>query len=176
MPNFEEIKRRAQDAAYTAAEKAQGAAAAAEGKAEAVREAAKVKVALAAERRSLAKNYQALGEWFAAQCGCDDVPQGAADILAAIRDSQDRLETLRAMQSEQNRNARELLDRGVDFFVGKAETLASLARRTAEGLRADDRAERFAEQAEELAEQAKTLAEDVVEAAADFINGENGEE
>ena len=110
------------------------------------------------------------GEWGVASV------QGAADILAAIRDSQDRLETLRAMQSEQNRNARELLDRGVDFFIGKAETLASLARRTAEGLRADDRAEHFAEQAEELAEQAKTLAEDVVEAAADFINGENGEE
>jgi len=162
MSNFEEIRRRAQDAAAVAGEKA-----------EAVKLAAKTGVAIAAERRSLEKSYQALGEWFAAQCGCDDVPEGVADILAAIRASQDKLELLRSMKSEQDANARELLDRGVDFFVGKAEALAALARRTADGLKEDDRVETFAEKAEELAGQAKTLAEDVVEAAAEFIDGEN---
>ena len=177
MSNFEEIRRRAQDAAAVAGEKA-----------EAVKLAAKTGVAIAAERRSLEKSYQALGEWFAAQCGCDDVPEGVADILAAIRASQDKLELLRSMKSEHDANARELLDRGVDFFVGKAEALAArnrnnigmmrealaaLARRTADGLKEDDRIETFAEKAEELAGQAKTLAEDVVEAAAEFIDGEN---
>lgn len=175
MPNFEEIKRRAQDAAYTAAEKAQGAAAAAEEKAEAVKEAAKLNIALVTEKRNLEKNYQALGEWFAARCGCDDVPQGAADILAAIRESQDKLELLRSMRSAQGDSARALLNRGADFFVGRAEALASLARKTAEGFRESDRAEAFAEKAEELAEEARTLAEDAAEAAAEGICGENEE-
>ena len=107
MSNFEEIRRRAQNAAAVAGEKA-----------EAVKLAAKTGVAIAAERRSLEKSYQALGEWFAAQCGCDDVPEGVADILAAIRASQDKLELLRSMKSEQDANARELLDRGVDPGAG----------------------------------------------------------
>ncbi len=175
MPSFEEIRRKAQDAAYTAAEKAQGAAAAAEEKAEAVKEAAKLNIAFVTEKRNLEKNYQALGEWFAARCGCDDVPQGAADILAAIRESQDKLELLRSMKSAQGDSARALLNRGADFFVGKAEALAALARKTAEGFRADGAAETFAEKAGELAEQAKTLAEDAAEAVAVLARGEDEE-
>lgn len=104
MPSIEELKRKAQSAVFAAKEKAQDAAAAAgEGavtfrgfaseKAGAVRTYVSEKAALVAEKRSLTKNYLALGEWYAAQCG-EDVPEGAADIINAIRASQAKIAEL----------------------------------------------------------------------------------
>ena len=95
MPTIEGIKRKAQSAVYTATEKAQGAAAAASEKAGALKELAGEKTALVSEKRSLAKSYQALGEWYAAQCG-DDAPEAVADIVRAIRQSQGKIAELRA--------------------------------------------------------------------------------
>ncbi len=40
------------------------------------------------------KNYQALGEWYAAQCG-EDVSEAVADIVRAIRASQAKIAELR---------------------------------------------------------------------------------
>jgi len=116
MPNMEELKRMAQNAVYTAAEKAQEAAAAAGEKAgpllestgdrvsalreiagekaEAFREYAGEKAALMSERRALARNFQALGEWYAAHCG-DNAPEAVADVIGAIRQSQAKIAALR---------------------------------------------------------------------------------
>ena len=105
MPTIEEIKRKAQSAVYDATEIAQGAAAAAGEKvgalrelagekAGAIKEYAGEKTALVSEKRSLAKSYQALGEWYAAQCG-DDAPEAVADIVNAIRQSQAKIAELR---------------------------------------------------------------------------------
>ena len=127
MPDMEEIKRKAQNAAYTATEKAQDAAAAAGEKtvailgyagekaealkglaggkagafisfagekAEAIRDAAVSGMTVMSERRSLEKNYQALGEWYAAQCG-EDAPEAVADIVRAIHASQKKIAELR---------------------------------------------------------------------------------
>ena len=106
MPNLEDAKRAAQNAVYTAAEAAQGAAAAAgekagalkdlaAEKAGAIRDSAAANVSLMSEKRSLEKNYQALGEWYAAQCG-DDAPDAVSDVVRAIRASQARIAELRA--------------------------------------------------------------------------------
>ena len=106
MPNLKDAKRAAQSAMYTAAEAAQGAAAAAGEKAGALKDYAAEKagalkdsavagVSLMSEKRSLEKNYQALGEWYAAQCG-DDVPGAVSDVVRAIRASQERIAELRA--------------------------------------------------------------------------------
>ena len=116
MTSIEYIKRKAQNAVYTATEKAQGAAAAAGEKAEALREYAGEKAgalkdyagekaealkdyagektALVSEKRNLAKSYQALGEWYAAQCG-DNAPEAVADIVKTIRASQAKIAELR---------------------------------------------------------------------------------
>ena len=63
-------------------------------KAGALKEAAKTNLALVNEKRSLEKNYQALGEWYAAQCG-EEVPEAVADIVKAVRDSQTKIAELR---------------------------------------------------------------------------------
>lgn len=82
MPDFEGIKRKAQTAAAYAGEKAGE-----------LRDYAQEKAALVAEKRRLAASYQALGEWYAAKCG-DDAPEAVADIVRAIRASQERIAQL----------------------------------------------------------------------------------
>ncbi|MBR3562079.1 MAG: hypothetical protein IKN81_11245 [Oscillospiraceae bacterium] len=110
MPNLEELKRMAQNAAYAATELAQGAAAAAGEKAGAIREYAgekasslkgyaEEKAALLSEKRSLARNCQALGEWYVAQCG-DNPPEAVADVVKSIRASQEKIAALRATGAE----------------------------------------------------------------------------
>ncbi len=157
MAKIEDIKRAAQNAAYTATEKAQGVAAAAGEKAGVVKEVAKTNISLVTEKRNLEKSYQALGEWFAAQCG-DDVPEGAEDMIAAIRLTQEKLEKLKTLKSEQDMSARELLDRGIEYVSEKAEALMALAKKPLEGRSAhelvDEGVEAFAEKAEAIAEEA----------------------
>ncbi len=182
MSRFEDIKRTAQNVAYTATEKVQEAAAVAGEKAGTVREVAKTNVSLMTEKRNLEKAYQALGEWYAAQMGRSDAPEGAADLIASIRASEDKLGRLKAMKNEQDTSARELLNRGVDFLSGKAEALAALAKKPFDGHSAhelvNEGIESFVEKAEVLAEEAAkgAGAESVhealnqgVEAAADLV-------
>ena len=106
MVNFEQIKRKAQNAAYVATEKAQEAAVTAGEKAGvflgiagekvgALKELAEKKAALLAEKNSLAKNYQALGEWYAAQCG-EDVPEEIEELMGLIRASEEKIAALTA--------------------------------------------------------------------------------
>lgn len=116
MPNLGDVRRAAKNAVYTAAEAAQDAAAAAGekagtlkdyaaekagvfmdyagGKAGALKDSAAAGFSLMSEKRSLEKNYQALGEWYAAQCG-DDAPEAVSDVVRAIRASQSRIAELR---------------------------------------------------------------------------------
>ena len=65
------------------------------GKAGALKDSAAAGVSLMSEKRSLEKSYQALGEWYAAQCG-DDAPEAVADVVRAIRASQAKIAELRA--------------------------------------------------------------------------------
>ncbi|MBE7003775.1 MAG: hypothetical protein E7425_05760 [Ruminococcaceae bacterium] len=161
MPDLEGMKRKAQNAAYTAAEKAQDAAAAAgekaeelmgsagekaetlreraserageligragekaaalkdkagekagslmdlaAEKAEALKDYAVSGVALVSEKRTLEKNYQALGEWYAAQC-VDSAPEAVADIVRAIHESQAKIAELRSHGGEAEPEAQE---------------------------------------------------------------------
>jgi|GEM_PF-1901219 len=157
MANLEDIKRKAQSAAYTTAEKAKEAAAFASEKAVALKDATKVRVSLINEKRKLEKCYQALGEWFAAQYG-DDVPEGAEDIVKAVRASQEKIAELQTLKGEKEFSPRELMDKGVGFIAEKAEALAALARKPSEGAKAqelvDEGVEAFAEKAEAVAEEA----------------------
>ncbi len=106
MPNLEDAKRAAQNAVYSAAEAAGtlvGYAGEKAGtlmerageKAGALKDSAVASVSLMNEKRNLEKSYQALGEWYAAQCG-DHAPDAVADIVRAIRLSQEKIAELRA--------------------------------------------------------------------------------
>ena len=199
MPNLEDIKRKSQSAAYTATEKAQEAAAAAGEKAGALKdyagekagalkEAAQANVSLVADKRNLEKSYQALGECYAANCG-DDAPEAVADVVQAIRTSQEKIAELKAVRGDRELSPRELVDKGVEFFAEKAEALAALAKKPSEGVSAhelvDEGIETFAEKAEAIVEEAKKpdggvtpheLVAEGIEAAADFLNGKHADE
>ena len=54
---------------------------------------------MAAERRSMDKNYRALGEWYVSTLE-GDAPEAVADIVAAIKDSQENLAAYEAAKAE----------------------------------------------------------------------------
>ena len=97
MAFFEELSKKAQNIAYIASEKAQVVAAAAGEKANAVADRAKAEYGIAAEKRAIDRNYRALGEWYVSEIG-EDVPEAAADIVAAIRASQAKIAELEAVR------------------------------------------------------------------------------
>lgn len=160
MANLEELKRKAQEVAYSATEKAQSAASVASEKAQSaaavasekagvIKDVAKTNVGLVTEKRNLEKCYQALGEWYAAQCG-DEAPEGAADMLKAIRDAEAKLEELKARKTEQDTSARELIGKGKGFFAEKASAIASRVKKSAAPAEEAPAEEASAEEAERL--------------------------
>ena len=94
MAFFEDLTKKVQDVAFTAAEKAQEVAAIASEKASNVADRAKSEYAIAAEKRSLDKNYRAVGEWYLSTI--EEAPEAVADIVSAIRASQAKIAELEA--------------------------------------------------------------------------------
>ena len=94
MAFFEDLTKKVQDVAFTAAEKAQEVAAIASEKASNVADRAKTEYAIAAEKRSLDKNYRAVGEWYLSTI--EEAPEAVADIVSAIRASQAKITELEA--------------------------------------------------------------------------------
>lgn len=94
MAFFDELTKKVQDVAFLATEKAQEVAAVAGEKANNVAERAKTEYAITAEKRSIDKNYRAIGEWYLSTI--DEAPEAVADIVAAIRASQAKIAELEA--------------------------------------------------------------------------------
>ena len=82
-----------------ATEKAQQVAAVAGEKANAVADKAKTEYEMAAERRSMDKNYRAIGKWYVSTLD-GDAPEAVADIVAAIKASQEKLAAYEAAKAE----------------------------------------------------------------------------
>lgn len=97
MEFLDNFGKKVQDVAFIAAEKAQQVAAVASEKASIVADKAKTEYEMAAERRSMDKNYRAIGEWYVSALE-GDAPEAVADIVAAIKDSQDKLAAYEAAQ------------------------------------------------------------------------------
>ena len=91
MAFFDNFSKKVQDVAFVATEKAQQVAAAA-GK-------AKTEYEMASERRSMDKNYRAIGEWYVSTLE-GDAPEAVADIVAAIKASQEKLAAYEAAKAE----------------------------------------------------------------------------
>lgn len=99
MEFLDNFGKKVQDVAFIAAEKAQQVAAVASEKASIVADKAKTEYEMAAERRSMDKNYRAIGEWYVSALE-GDAPEAVADIVAAIKDSQDKLAAYEAAKAE----------------------------------------------------------------------------
>lgn len=99
MAFFDNFSKKVQDVAFAATEKAQQVAAVAGEKANAVADKAKTEYEMAAERRSMDKNYRAIGEWFVSTLD-GDAPEAVADIVAAIKASQEKLAAYEAAKAE----------------------------------------------------------------------------
>ena len=84
MAFFDNFSKKVQDVAFVATEKAQQVAAVAGEKANAVADKAKTEYEMASERRSMDKNYRAIGEWYVSTLE-GDAPEAVADIVAAIK-------------------------------------------------------------------------------------------
>ena len=89
MEFLDNFGKKVQDVAFIAAEKAQQVAAVASEKASIVADKAKTEYEMAAERRSMDKNYRE-----------GDAPEAVADIVAAIKNSQDKLAAYEAAKAE----------------------------------------------------------------------------
>ena len=99
MAFFDNFSKKVQDVAFVATEKAQQVAAVAGEKANAVADKAKTEYEMASERRSMDKNYRAIGEWYVSALE-GDAPEAVADIVAAIKNSQDKLAAYEAAKAE----------------------------------------------------------------------------
>ena len=99
MAFFDNFSKKVQDVAFVATEKAQQVAAVAGEKANAVADKAKTEYEMASERRSIDKNYRAIGEWYVSALE-GDAPEAVADIVAAIKNSQDKLAAYEAAKAE----------------------------------------------------------------------------
>lgn len=85
MSYFEEMTQKAKAAMSTAAGKARGVA-----------DSAKISAAIIAEKRELDKSYRAIGQWYACEHASGEVPEAIADVIAAVRASQEKIAELQA--------------------------------------------------------------------------------
>ena len=106
MAFFDNFSKKVQDVAFAATEKAQQVAAVAGEKANAVADKAKTEYEMASERRSMDKNYRAIGEWYVSTLE-GDAPEAVADIVAAIKASQEKLAAYEAAKAEAAKKAQE---------------------------------------------------------------------
>lgn len=85
MSYFEEVGQRTKAAMSNAAGKARKAA-----------DSAKISAAIIAEKRELDKSYRALGQWYACEHKEEETPEAIADVMAAVRASEEKIADLQA--------------------------------------------------------------------------------
>ena len=95
MAFFDNFSKKVQDVAFVATEKAQQVAAVAGEKANAVADKAKTEYEMASERRSMDKNYRAIGQWFVSEYE-GEAPDAVKDVVAAIEASKAKVEEMEA--------------------------------------------------------------------------------
>lgn len=83
MSFFDELTQKARVVAATASEKAREAA-----------DSAKISAAILTEKRELDRNYRAIGQWYVSEY--QEVPEAIADVVAAVKASQEKIEQLQA--------------------------------------------------------------------------------
>ena len=100
MAFFDNFSKKVQDVAFVATEKAQQVAAVAGEKANAVADKAKTEYEMASERRSMDKNYRAIGEWFISEY-TGEIPDAVKDVVAAVNASKEKIAQLEAAKRKE---------------------------------------------------------------------------
>ena len=98
MAFFEDLTRKAKDAAIVAADKAKDVAAAAADKARETTEKTKISVAIAGEQREIEKNYRMIGEWFINEYE-GELPEGVQELAEAVAAAKARIAELEAQKN-----------------------------------------------------------------------------
>lgn len=88
MSFFDDLTQKAKSVAATATEMAKDAA-----------DSAKVSAAIIAEKRELDKNYRAIGQWYVCE-HTEDIPASVADLVAAVKSSQEKIAQLEASKTQ----------------------------------------------------------------------------
>ena len=88
MSFFDDLTQKAKTVATAAGEMAKDAA-----------DSAKISAAILAERREMDKNYRAIGQWFVCEHG-DEVPDAVADLVTAVKTSQEKIAQLQASREK----------------------------------------------------------------------------
>ena len=101
MAFFDNFSKKVQDVAFVATEKAQQVAAVAGEKANAVADKAKTEYEMASERRSMDKNYRAIGEWFISEY-TGEIPDAVKDVVAAVNASKARIAEMEAEKASKS--------------------------------------------------------------------------
>ena len=99
MGILNDISKKAQEYAGIAVDKAKDLAEVAADKAQTLSDTAKTNMAIMNEQRELEKNYRAIGEWYVSTLE-GDAPEAVADIVAAIKASQEKLTAYEAAKAE----------------------------------------------------------------------------
>ena len=92
MSFFDELTQKAKTVAGNVSEKAKEASE----KAKEVADSAKISAAIMAEKRELDKRYREIGQWYANEYAQEDFPEAIADVMKAVRDSQEKIAALQA--------------------------------------------------------------------------------
>ena len=99
LDNLNNLGKKAQEYAGVAVDKARDLAEVAADKAKNATDTAKLNMAILTEQRELEKNYRAIGEWYVSTLE-GDAPEAVADIVAAIKASQEKLAAYEAAKAE----------------------------------------------------------------------------
>lgn len=89
MSFFDDLTKKAKVVASAASEKAKEAA-----------DTAKISAAIVAEKRELDKNYRAIGQWYVCEYADGETPAAVADLVAAVKASQEKIAQLQACREQ----------------------------------------------------------------------------
>ena len=97
MSFFDELTQKAKTVAGNVSEKAKEASE----KAKEVADSAKISAAIMAEKRELDKRYREIGQWYANEYAQEDFPEAIADVMKAVRDSQEKIAAREKAETEE---------------------------------------------------------------------------
>lgn len=113
MPFSEDLTKKAQQVAGTAAEKAKDLAGTATEMAKAAIDTAKMNMEILSEQREIEKNYRAIGEWFVSEFQ-GEVPDAVKDVVAAVNASKEKIAHLEASKKKETAQEAEPVEKSDD--------------------------------------------------------------
>lgn len=124
----------------------------------------KISAAIAAEKRSIEKNYRAIGEWFVNE-NCCEAPEGIADVVAAVRASFEKIAELEA-----SRPSKDEVEPEESITLSCPKCGAEVSGKFCASCGAQVIVEAIEEAVEEAAEAVEEVVEEVAEKVEDIVD------